>query len=92
MSLSGKKVVITGTESDEPYLTDIRKTYLNHQQVIWLQSKLNMWLTKRGEAGGFLRTSLTTPFGTSRTSTNAIDQTKRWARASADEAGASSGQ
>ncbi len=30
-----------------------------------LQSKLNMWLTKRGEAGGFLRTSVTTPFGTS---------------------------
>jgi hypothetical protein len=29
-----------------------------------LQSKLNMWLTKRGEAGGFLRTSLITPFGT----------------------------
>ena len=30
-----------------------------------LQSKLNMWLTKRGEAGGFLRTTVTTPFGTS---------------------------
>lgn len=30
----------------------------------FLQSKLNMWLTKRGEAGGFLRTSVTTPFGT----------------------------
>jgi HD domain len=29
-----------------------------------LQSKLNMWLTKRGEAGGFLRTNLTMPFGT----------------------------
>ena len=39
---AGKKIVITGTESDEDYLTEIRKTYLNHQQVIWLQSKLNM--------------------------------------------------
>ncbi len=39
---AGKKVVITGTESDESYLTEIRKTYLSHQQVIWLQSKLNM--------------------------------------------------
>ncbi|HEX8151766.1 MAG TPA: GAF domain-containing protein, partial [Thermoanaerobaculia bacterium] len=31
-----------------------------------LQSKLNIWLTKRGEAGsGVLRTNVTTPFGTS---------------------------
>lgn len=29
-----------------------------------LQSKLNLWLTKRGEAGGFLRTAVTTPLGT----------------------------
>lgn len=29
-----------------------------------LQSKLNVWLTKRGEAGGVLRTSVTAPFGT----------------------------
>lgn len=30
-----------------------------------LQSKLNMWLSKRGEAGGFVRTSVSTPLGTS---------------------------
>jgi hypothetical protein len=30
-----------------------------------LQSKLNVWLSKRGEAGGFLRTTVATPFGTS---------------------------
>jgi ADP-heptose:LPS heptosyltransferase len=39
---AGKKIVITGTESDEPYLTEIRAKYLNHPKVIWLQSKLNM--------------------------------------------------
>ena len=32
-----------------------------------LQSKLNVWLTKRGEAGGFLRTTVSTPFGTTGT-------------------------
>ena len=31
----------------------------------FLQSKLNIWLTKRGEGGGMLRTNVTTPFGTS---------------------------
>ena len=30
-----------------------------------LQSKLNVWLTKRGEGGGFVRTSVLTPLGTS---------------------------
>lgn len=30
-----------------------------------LQSKLNVWLSKRGEAAGAMRTSVTTPFGTS---------------------------
>ncbi|HEX8173166.1 MAG TPA: HD domain-containing phosphohydrolase [Thermoanaerobaculia bacterium] len=30
-----------------------------------IQSKLNVWLTKRGDAGGFVRTSVQTPFGTS---------------------------
>jgi HD domain/GAF domain len=30
----------------------------------FLKSKLNIWLTKRGEAGGILRTNVTTPFGT----------------------------
>jgi hypothetical protein len=30
-----------------------------------LQSKLNIWLTRRGEAGGYVRTSIQTPLGTS---------------------------
>ncbi len=30
-----------------------------------IQSKLNVWLTKRGEGGGFVRTSVATPLGTS---------------------------
>jgi HD domain/GAF domain len=30
----------------------------------FLQSKLNIWLTKRGEAGGFVKSNVTTPFGT----------------------------
>jgi hypothetical protein len=29
-----------------------------------LQSKLNLWLTKRGEAGGFVKTNVNLPFGT----------------------------
>lgn len=34
-------IVITGTDSDESYLNEIKKIYLNHPQVKWLQSKLN---------------------------------------------------
>jgi hypothetical protein len=30
-----------------------------------LQSKLNVWLTKKGEPGGYIQTSVLTPFGTS---------------------------
>jgi hypothetical protein len=41
-----------------------------------LQSKLNMWLTKRGEGGGFLRTSVTTPFGTAAPPVTANDLQK----------------
>jgi ADP-heptose:LPS heptosyltransferase len=40
--VENKKVVITGTDSDEPYLTEIKTKYLNHPQVTWLQSKLNI--------------------------------------------------
>src|SRR5947209_9252088 len=29
-----------------------------------LQSKLNLWMTKRGDAGGFVRTNINLPFGT----------------------------
>ena len=37
-----KKVVITGTDSDEPYLTEIKKELMSHPQITWLQSKLNL--------------------------------------------------
>lgn len=38
-----KKVVcITGTKSDDPYLTEIRKIYQNHSAVRWLQNELNL--------------------------------------------------
>lgn len=39
---AGKKIVITGTDSDEPYLTQIKKEFQKHPNVTWLQSKLNM--------------------------------------------------
>jgi ADP-heptose:LPS heptosyltransferase len=37
-----KTVVITGTASDEPYLTKIKSMFENHPQICWLQSKLSM--------------------------------------------------
>ena len=37
----GRTIVITGTDSDEPYLDKIKSVYLDHPQVKWLQSKLN---------------------------------------------------
>ena len=37
-----KHVVITGTESDEKYLTEIKEKFLQHPDVTWLQSKLNI--------------------------------------------------
>lgn len=40
--LRQKKIVITGTPSDEPYLTEIKKKYAGHADVLILQSKLNM--------------------------------------------------
>ena len=40
------------------------RSTLSEDAKNYMQSKLNMWLTKRGEAGGFLRTSVSTPFGT----------------------------
>lgn len=39
---AGHRVVITGTASDEVYLTEIKKTFFQHPQVLWLQSQLNM--------------------------------------------------
>lgn len=38
----GKKIIITGTSSDTPYLLKIKSTFENNPQVIWLQSKLNL--------------------------------------------------
>lgn len=37
----GKKVVITGTDADTPYLLKIREAFNENPQVVWLQSKLN---------------------------------------------------
>ena len=41
-----------------------------------IQSKLNVWLTKRGESAGFVRTSIQTPFGTSGPPVTANDAQK----------------
>ena len=40
------------------------RSALTDEAKALLQSKLNAWLTKRGEAGGVVRTSVLTPFGT----------------------------
>lgn len=37
-----KTLVVTGTDQDEKYLTEIRKEFLTHPKVVWLQSKLNI--------------------------------------------------
>jgi HD-GYP domain-containing protein (c-di-GMP phosphodiesterase class II) len=39
------------------------RSTLTEEAMNVLQSKLNLWLTKRGEAGGFVRTNITLPFG-----------------------------
>jgi hypothetical protein len=41
-----------------------------------IQSKLNVWLTKRGEGGGFVRANVTTPFGTTSPAVSAADVQK----------------
>lgn len=41
-----------------------------------IQSKLNVWLTRRGEAGGYIRTSVLTPFGTTAPPVSAADVQK----------------
>jgi len=38
---------------------------LSDEASTFLQSKLNIWLTKRGEAGGFVRTNVAPPLGAS---------------------------
>jgi hypothetical protein len=40
------------------------RSTLTEEAVNVLQSKLNLWLTKRGEAGGFVKTNVNLPFGT----------------------------
>jgi len=40
------------------------RSTLSEEASNFLQSKLNIWLTKRGEAAGFLRTNVATPLGT----------------------------
>src|SRR5438270_3452967 len=40
------------------------RSSLTDDAVNVLQSKLNLWLTKRGDAGGFVRTNINLPFGT----------------------------
>jgi hypothetical protein len=40
------------------------RSAMNDEAVSVLQSKLNLWLTKRGDAGGFVRTNMNLPFGT----------------------------
>ena len=40
------------------------RSTVTEEGMNFLQSKLNMWLTKRGETGGVLRTSVQQPFGT----------------------------
>ena len=37
-----KHVAITGTDSDEKYLTEIKAEFLRNPEVTWLQSKLNI--------------------------------------------------
>lgn len=43
---NGKHIVITGTDSDEPYLTEIKKEFFANNilnpSLTWLQSKLNL--------------------------------------------------
>ncbi len=41
-----------------------------------IHSKLNVWLTKRGESSGFLKTNVTTPMGTSAPPVTAADVQK----------------
>jgi HD domain/GAF domain len=41
------------------------KSTMSDDATNLLASKLNIWLTRRGEAGGYVRTSMQTPFGTS---------------------------
>jgi cell pole-organizing protein PopZ len=54
----------------------VSRSTLSDEAKNLLQSKLNVWLTKRGEGGGFLRTAVSTPFGTSAPAVQAADMQK----------------
>lgn len=38
----GQRVVVTGTDTDEPYLNEIRNEFRDNSHVTWLQSQLNL--------------------------------------------------
>src|SRR3954447_6781555 len=40
------------------------RSTMTEEAISVLQSKLNLWMTKRGDAGGFVRTNMNLPFGT----------------------------
>ncbi|HUP59811.1 MAG TPA: HD domain-containing phosphohydrolase [Thermoanaerobaculia bacterium] len=43
----------------------VARNTLSEEAKNFLQSKLNLWLAKRGSGGGYARASVSTPFGTS---------------------------
>ena len=61
--------VVTATFSAFGHMGGIQETAakstLTDEATNFLQSKLNVWLTKRGESSGFLRSNLQTPHGSS---------------------------
>ena len=52
------------------------RSILTDEASTLLQSKLNVWLNKRGEAGGYLRTTVHAPLGTSGPAIRAADLQK----------------
>lgn len=52
------------------------KSAMSDEASTLLQSKLNIWLTRRGEGGGYVRTSAQTPFGTSTSTIGATQLVK----------------
>jgi hypothetical protein len=59
--------VVTATFSAFGHMGGIQETAarsaLTDEATNFLQSKLNVWLTKRGDSAGFLRSSMQTPLG-----------------------------
>ncbi len=52
------------------------RSVLSDEAANLLQSKLSVWLTRRGESGGYLRTSVHAPLGTSGPAVKATDLQK----------------